>query len=124
MRHSPDTGGPGETPPEAEAPVDGTLGGYLECHGRPPAFEGSDGCPYTVSLEVAREPDLRKPYSGYLVFPRWAETGGGIIGHVESPPLLRGYSREEVEEKLRALTLLEVNDLLQEAISRRHEETE
>ena len=40
---------------------DTTLGGYLAVHGRPPAFEGPDGHPYTVSVEVERTADLRAP---------------------------------------------------------------
>ena len=31
---------------------DTTLGGYFSVHDRPPAWEGSDGHPYTVSLET------------------------------------------------------------------------
>ena len=57
-------------PPEGEIPRDpaddATLGGYLDKHDRPPAFQGSDGHPYTVSLEVERTGDLREPYAGYL----------------------------------------------------------
>ena len=104
--------------------ADGTLGGYFDHHSRPPAFEGSDGCPYTVSIEVEKTGDLLAPFSGYLVFPRWADTGAGIVGHVETPLLLHGRSRDEVVSELEALTLLEVNDLLREAISRRQPETE
>jgi hypothetical protein len=104
--------------------ADGTLGGYFEHHSRPPAFEGSDGCPYTVSIEVEKTADLLAPFSGYLIFPRWADTGAGIVGHVETPLLLHGRSREEVVSELEALTLLEVNDLLREAISRRQRGTE
>jgi len=102
--------------------IDGTLSGYIEHHTRPPAFEGSDGHPYTVSIEVEGTGDLMTPYSGFLVFPRWAETGAGIVGHLETPFLTDGKSREDVEEKLGALTLVEVNDLLEAAIRRRSDE--
>jgi len=97
--------------------LDGTLGGYLSQHSRPPAFEGSDGHPYTVSPEIEKTPNLLAQWSGYLVFPRWALTGAGIIGHLETPILLEDTSREDVEEKLGALTLLEVRDLLEDAIA-------
>ena len=103
--------------------ADGTLGGYLGHHNRPPAFEGADGCPYTVSLEVEKTPNLQAPFSGYLVFPRWAETGAGIVGHLETPILLEGRTQEDVMAGLGALTLLEVNDLLREAIMRQQQET-
>ena len=107
-----------------EAMPDGTLGGYLAHHNRPPAFEGTDGHPYTVSPEVEKTPNLETPYSGYLVFPRWADTGVGIVGHIETPLLLHGKSQEEVLAELQALSLMEVSDLLREAIERRQPETE
>jgi len=104
--------------------ADGTLGGYLGLHHRPPAFDGPDGYPYTVSLEVEKTPNLQAPFSGYLVFPRWAETGAGIVGHLETPLLFHGQSQEEVRADLAALTLQEVSDLLREAILRWQQETE
>jgi hypothetical protein len=106
------------------AAADVTLGGYFALHNRPPAFEGEDGNPYTVSLEVEKTPDLLAPFSGYLVFPRWAETGAGIVGHVETPLLVQGQSEAEVLEGLGALTLIEVSRLLAEAIVIRNQENE
>lgn len=99
--------------------TDGTLGGYMEVHGRPPAFEGSDAHPYTVSIEVERTANLRTPFSGFLVFPRWAQTGVGIIGHVETDTLHEAAAEDEVQTRLRALTLHEVQALLEEGIRRR-----
>ena len=102
--------------------LDATLGGYLAEHNRPPAFEGVDGQPYTVSIEVERTSNLRAPWEGYLVFPRWAETGLGIVGHVETPVLAEGRTREEVEERVAETSLLQVKELLDLAIARRREE--
>lgn len=102
-----------------ETVPDGTLGGYFRVHSRPPAYEGPDGHPYTVSLEVEKTADLRAPYAGYLVFPRWAQTGVGIVGHVETPTLVRGRSEEEVTTALGGKSLFEVQCLLEEAIVRR-----
>ena len=104
--------------------VDETLGGYLSHHNRPPGFEGSDGHPYTVSLEVEKTPKLAAPFSAYLVFPRWAETGVGIVGHLETPILLDKGSRDAAEKALGALTLFEVQDLLEDAIRHEQNETE
>jgi hypothetical protein len=109
---------------DKETAADETLGGYMKLHHRPPAFEGSDGCPYTVSVEVEQTADLLAPYSGFLVFPRWAETGVGILGHLETPFLLQGRTRAEVEAGLGALTLENVNDLLEEAIRHRSQGTQ
>lgn len=102
-------------------PDDGTLGGYLEVHDRPPAFEGPDGYPYTVSVEVERTGDLLAPCLGYLVFPRWASTGVGVVGHVESPTLVRCRTEREVQERLGALTLSEVRKVLEDALARRND---
>ena len=105
-------------PDPSERPADGTLGGYFEVHDRPPAFEGSDGHPYTVSLEVEQTPDLRAPYHGYLVFPRWAQTGVGITGHVESPTLVEARTTQEALDGLGALALIAVQGELEQAIRR------
>jgi hypothetical protein len=110
--------------PGHEEGVDDTLGGYFTVHKRPPAFEGLDGQPYTVSIEVEKTANLRVPWIGYLVFPRWAETGLGVVGHVETPPVWEGRAREEVVELAGRTPLLEVKRLLDEAIRRRAEEIE
>ena len=109
--HQPETKG-------AKTPDDSTLGGYLRLHSRPPAFEGSDKHPYTVSMEVEQTGNLRAPYSGYLVFPRWAETGVGIIGHVETSVLVEARTGAQATQALESLTLYEVKDQLENAIIR------
>ena len=101
---------------QAPSTEDVTLGGYLTLHKRPPAFEGVDALPYTVSIEVEQTGDLRKPVLGYLVFPRWAATGVGIVGHVETPVLCEGQTKGEVEAAVKAMSLLEVKRLLDAAI--------
>ena len=119
---APSSPGEGDAP-EAVLPADGTLGGYLRHHNRAPAFEGADGYPYTVSVEVEKTPDPQAPFSGYPIFPRWAETGTGIVGHLETPLLIHGRSQREVTTELEAFTLLEVADLLRDIILRRQTET-
>ncbi len=104
-----------ETKP-GESAADATLGGYVTVHSRPPAFEGCDGQPYTVSIETERSPDLRAPVAGYLVFPKWASSGLGIVGHVESPLLWRGQTPEAVVAEAGKATLREVQGWLNEAI--------
>ena len=86
--------------PEIQTAADGTLGGYLSHHSRPPAFEGDDGHPYTVSVEVEKMPDLASPFSGSLVFPRWADTGAGIVGHLETPLLYKKVKGSERKSKV------------------------
>jgi len=116
----PSTNGNGDPSRPAHGGPDTTLGGYFQEHSRPPGFEGLDGEPYTVALEAEKTPDLAAPWEGYLVFPRWATTGLGVVGHVETPTLLRGRSRESVLEELGKTTLGRVKELLDEAILRRH----
>jgi hypothetical protein len=98
-----------------EAP-DATLAGYLREHQRPPAFEGCDGEPYSVSAEVEKTPDLRAPYEGYLVFPRWASNGMGVVGHVESGTLVRGRTRDAVIDELGTFPLRQVKAILDDTI--------
>ena len=112
MSHSADA------PEAGKGEDDHTLGGYFAVHTRPPAFEAADGQPYTVAIETERTGDLRAPVAGYLVFPRWAATGLGIVGHVESPLIWRGATRREVVKEAGALTLHEVQRLLNEAVMR------
>ena len=95
---------------------DTTLGGYFSVHDRPPAWEGSDGHPYTVSLEAEKTADLSAPWEGYLVFPRWAQNGVGVVGHVETPTVARDRTEDAVLATLRDLDLHEVKELLERAI--------
>jgi hypothetical protein len=103
----------------AALPEDGTLVGYLQMHDRPPAFEGPDGHPYTVSIEVERTGNLKAPVLGFLIFPRWAGTGVGIVGHMESPTLVECRTEVEARDHLGALTLSEVRRILEDAVARR-----
>ncbi len=106
-----------DSAPNHDEVADHSLGGYFAVHNRPPAYEGSDGHPYTVSMEVQRTGNLRAPFSGYLVFPRWALTGVGIIGHVETDTLVEARTTEEADEQLEALSLHRVQELLEQAIA-------
>ncbi len=98
--------------------ADHSLGGYFAVHSRPPAYEGTDGHPYTVSMEIQHTGNLRAPFSGYLVFPRWALTGVGIVGHVETETLVEARTTDEANEHLKALSLHRVQELLEQAIGR------
>lgn len=96
---------------------DGTLGGYLDNHGRSPAFQGPDGHPYTVSVEMEQVGDLERPWAGFLVFPRFALNGLGVVGHAETPFLWRGPSPDDIHRQAGALTLRELKELLDDAVS-------
>jgi hypothetical protein len=105
------------TPPGVD---DTTLGGYLAVHGRAAAFQGADGEPYTVAVDTDRsEDDPAAPWTGYLVFVRWAQTGTAVMGHLETDDLVAAATEEEARGTLDALPLPEVQRILDETIRRR-----
>jgi hypothetical protein len=104
----------------AEPAADVSLGGYIEKHNRVPAFDGSDGLPYTVDIDVEEDgavPDA--PFTAFLIFIRWAATGAGIMDHLESGDMAHGASEEEARRAAMELSLYEVKAELDEAIARR-----
>lgn len=98
-----------------------TLGGYLARHERAPAFGASDGFAYSVAIWTDDEPDERGRYGAALLFVRWSEAGDRTVGHVESPPLAFGRSREEASARLEAFSLYDVKAALEAAIRSRPE---
>jgi hypothetical protein len=100
-----------------------TLGGYIEEHDRVPAFEGADGQPYTVDLDV-EEDHVGGDWVGFLVFIRWAATGAGIMDHVESGDVARGLTEQEARQAALDLSLYEVKAELDAAIERRRQALE
>lgn len=103
---------------------DVTLAGYAHEHERPAAFEGSDGQPYTVDVAVEETGDPERPFAAYLLFLRWAATGAGIMGHVETRDVAWGRSEEEARAAAGDLTLWEAKGELDAAIERRRSDLE
>jgi len=108
----------------AAAAEDLTLGGYIAKHDRVPAFEGSDGQPYTVDIDVEANDDPDRPYAAFLVFLRWAATGAGIMDHVESGDIAYGESEDDARRAVLELSLYEVRAELDAAIERRRHDLE
>jgi hypothetical protein len=98
-------------------PPDATLGGYMTRHERPAAFEGSDGEPYTVDIEVDDLGDGR--FASFLLFVRWAGTGAGIMDHRESDDIVLADTEQAARDAALALPLDRVKALLDDAIERR-----
>lgn len=115
-----------EPGPEVDAAdaKDMTLGGYVEIHNRPPAFEGRDLQPYTVDVDVEPSGDPARPYAAFLVFLRWAATGAGIMEHTESGDVAFGDTPEAARSRALELTLYEVKAELDAAIERKQKEME
>lgn len=105
------------TSAEEEPAHDMTLGGYIDLHSRVPAFEGSDGQPYTVDVDFEQTDD--GAHVAFLVFIRWAATGAGIMDHVESGDVARGASEEDARRAAMDLSLYEIRAELDAAIERR-----
>lgn len=100
---------------------DGTLGGYHEVHGRPPAFGGSDGRSYTASTFVDEVPGMDGRHGAALVFVRWSEDGARPVGHVETDYLAFGETREAAVAAVLALTLRDVRAHLDTCLARERE---
>ncbi|HEX7025462.1 MAG TPA: hypothetical protein VF187_11645 [Gemmatimonadales bacterium] len=63
------------------------------------------------------EPDARGRYGAALLFVRWSDAGDRPVGHVETPLLVFGRSREEAEGRLRTYSLYDVKAALDAAIA-------
>lgn len=91
-----------------------TIGGYALVHGRPAAFEGSDGFSYTVELSADQVNDAGTQWAAYLLFLRWRRLGAsGVEGHLETDYLARAGTRDAARAALGALTLQQVRELLE-----------
>jgi hypothetical protein len=98
-----------------------TIGGYAAVHGRPAAFEGSDGLSYSVEIVSVPTGDTERPWGAYLLFVQWSRIGGtSPTGHLESDFLAESDSEEEARAVVGALSLAQVRGLLYELIAARH----
>ena len=98
-----------------------TIGGYAAVHARPAAFEGSDGCSYSVEIEADPTPgDPQGAWGGYLLFVRWRRYGEpGIDGHLETGYLAHGATEGEARARTGALALTAVKQALDTLIRER-----
>lgn len=92
-------------PPDHAAGDERTLGGYMAVHKRPAAFEGADGCSYSVDLLTDTTGDRSAPWGAYLIFVRWGHGEPEVQGHLETEFLVRGSSEAVVRHRLGAMPL-------------------
>lgn len=95
-----------------------TIGGYALVHGRPAAFEGSDGFSYSVELAVDQVNDAGTLWAAFLLFLRWRRLGAsGVDGHLETDYLTRDTSQSAARDALGAFSLQQVRELLEQRIA-------
>ena len=91
-----------------------TIGGYALVHGRPAAFEGSDGFSYSVELSVDQVNDAGTQWAAFLLFLRWRRIGAsGVEGHLETDYLTRAATQSAARDALGAFTLQQVRESLE-----------
>jgi hypothetical protein len=91
-----------------------TIGGYAAVHGRPAAFEGSDGMSYSVELVADRTDDEAEPWGAYIMFLRWRRQGEqGVEGHLETDFVAHGNTEREALDALGEISLADVRALLE-----------
>ena len=67
-----------------------TIGGYAAVHGRPAAFEGTDGLSYSVEIVTGATGQADHPWGAYLLFVQWARIGGDVAERPSRDGLSRG----------------------------------
>lgn len=100
---------------------DETLGGYLELHACPPAFEGADGRPYSADVWVDEEPSEDGSFSASLIFVRWSVDGCSPDGHLETDCIARAESPQKVRSAVLDMTLHQLKRQLDHLIEARRE---
>jgi len=96
-----------------------TIGGYMAVHARPAAFEGTDGVSYSVEIVADEETDRVAPFAAYLLFVKWRSGDPVAAGHLETDYLGYGQTEAEAIEKVGAMKLSEVRELLDGLIAAR-----
>ena len=97
-----------------------TIGGYAAVHGRPAAFEGSDGVSYSVEIMSSPTGHADRPFGAFLLFVQWARVGATTpSGHLESDFLAESDSEVDAVAIVGAMSLGEVRAVLQSLVANR-----
>ena len=109
-------------PPNPDAGDESTLAGYAAVHGRPAAFDGPDGAPYSVDIATAETGDRDRPIGAFLLFLRWRRMGApGVEAHIESEFLAYDATAEGARRAVGNLSLHDVKALLDRLVRDRGE---
>jgi hypothetical protein len=97
-----------------------TIGGYAAVHGRPAAFEGTDGLSYSVEIVSSPTGKPDAPWGAYLLFVQWARVGAASpSGHLESDFLAESDTQADALAVVGALSLGAVRGVLHALIAER-----
>jgi hypothetical protein len=97
-----------------------TIGGYAAVHGRPAAFEGSDGFSYSVEIVTAGTGHAEHPWGAYLLFVQWSRIGAASpSGHLETDFLAESDTEDDARAVVAALSLAQVRGVLHALIAAR-----
>ena len=89
-------------------------------HGRPAAFEGTDGFSYSVEIVTAPTGDNQRSWGAYLLFVQWSRVGATTpTGHLESEYLAESDTEKDARAVVGMLSLSEVRGVLQTLIAER-----
>ena len=97
-----------------------TMRGYQAEHGRPPAFEGSDGRAYSAGVFSEDDPGPDGRYGAALIFVRWSPTNEPD-GHLETGFLAYDADPARAEEVVGRTTLHDVKHHLDQLIAERRQ---
>jgi len=84
---------------------------------QPPAVKTVRAGVLEIGYHESGDPEA--PFSAYLVFVRWAQTGTAVMGHLETDDVLSAASEDEARAAAEALTLARAREILDETIRRR-----
>lgn len=97
-----------------------TIGGYAAVHGRPAAFEGTDGLSYSVEIVAAPTGVTERPWGAYLLFVQWSRIGAtSPIGHLETDFLAEADTEADARAIVGACSLGQVRAALHALIAER-----
>ncbi len=97
-----------------------TIGGYAAVHGRPAAFEGTDGFSYSIEIATSPTGHVDRPWGAYILFVQWSRIGAtSPSGHLETDFLSESDTEADARAVVGALSLGQVRGVLHALIAGR-----
>ena len=87
-------------------------------HSRPAAFEGPDGCSYSIEIMASPSRGAEITWEAFLLFVKWARVGAASPeGHLESDVLAEADTEADARAIVGTLTLAQVRQVLFDLIA-------